>query len=211
MAADRCVNLARERDIEIRAAELRTMAGQDPKTFKRSMEEIHERWLLIGFTDATSRIVFVNLIDPDSGSLLDSFEYEQTAVDEAQRQERYANAIKKRENTAEEILAWVMWALHDEDPKYGTKANFLFMCPECRNKKTHRKKFAVDAFKGHYGAYYCYDCRVSGALNKLIATRCGFLDSLIALRGIRREQPRLYEKASELMKQYGPDGYEAAA
>src|SRR6185437_12527973 len=49
VAADRCVNIARERDIEIRSAELRAMAGQDPKTFKRSMAEIHERWLLIGF------------------------------------------------------------------------------------------------------------------------------------------------------------------
>src|SRR5690348_13052390 len=42
MAADRCVNLARQRDIEIRSAELRAMAGQNPRTFKRSMEEIHE-------------------------------------------------------------------------------------------------------------------------------------------------------------------------
>lgn len=206
MAADRCVNLAREREIEIRSVELRTMAGQDPKTFKRSIEEIHERWLLIGFTDASSRVVFVNLIDPESGTLLDSFEWEQQEADEEERQRRFAEAAANREHTAEEILAWAMWALKEKEPKTGSGANFMFTCPECRNRVSHKKKFAVNPFKGFYGAFYCFECRVNGSLNRLIAARCGFLESLTKLRSIASENPELLATATELLRGYDESG-----
>jgi hypothetical protein len=210
VAADRCVNLAREREIEIRSAELRAMAGQDPRTFKRAVEEIHEKWLLIGFCDASSRTVLVTLIEPNTGKLLDSFEWEQSAVDKAERQKRYAHAVANRGQSNEQILAWAMWALRDDAPKRGVGTNFLFTCPACRNKKSHKKKLAVDPTKGTYGAFTCYDCRVGGSLNKLVAPLRGFLDSLTKLKGIEREEPVTFAKANAMLNGYSIERYNAA-
>jgi hypothetical protein len=206
VAADRCVSVARERDIQIRSAELRAMSGQDQKTFKKAIEEINEKWLLIGFTDDTSRVTFISLIDPESGKVLDEFEWEQQAADQEAREQRYANAIAKREHNPDEILAWAMWALRDNSPKRGTGSNYLFTCPECRNKKSHKKKFAVDPYKGFYGAYVCFDCRTGGSLNKLLAVRCGLFDSLTKLRAIGREHPELLARAKELTDGRNADG-----
>lgn len=200
MAADRCVNLARQRDIEIRSAELRAMSGQDPKTFKRSIEEIHERWLIIGFTDTTSRTTFISLIDPESGTLLDAFEMEQQAIDEEAREKRYAEAMENREHTAADILAWAMWALNNPNPKHGTGGNFMFTCPECKNRKSHKPKFAVSPFKGYYGAHYCFDCRESGSLNTLLAKHRGLLESLKKLASIRHDNAELYATAEQLVR-----------
>ena len=181
------------------------------------MEEIHERWLLIGFTDSSSRMTFVQLIDPESGKLLDTFEMEQEEADKEAREKRYAEATAQRDFSGPEILAWAMWALSDDSPKRGTGANYLFTCPECRNKKSHKKKFAVDPYLGYYGAYMCYECRAGGSLNKLIAGRCGFLESLTVLSSIKCDHPKLMEKANALCNGrnvsggYVGDGYRCRA
>src|SRR6266404_292784 len=59
------------RDFEVPAVELRSMTGQDPKTFKGAISRIHGELLHIAFTDTTSRTVQVILIDPVSKQSLD--------------------------------------------------------------------------------------------------------------------------------------------
>jgi hypothetical protein len=204
----RCAGKVQERDFEIKAAELRRLSGLAQKTFKRVIEHLNRCWLMIGFTATDCREVFVFLIDPGSKKLLTTFEREQKNRDEAAIQNRVR---PERTHSAGEILAWAMWALRNDNPKPACGGDFMFTCPMCRNKKSHKPKLSVNPFKGVFGAFHCYECRYNGGLKKIAGSRHGIWEAKKMLAGIRQEQPALFAKATEVLKGYDADGLRSAA
>jgi hypothetical protein len=203
-AIARCAGKIQDRDFEIKAAELRDLSGLDPKTFKKVVVRIDKQWVQIGFTTTDCRAVAVFLIDPASKKLLSAFEREQKDRDNEAIQKRVMPA---RMHSAQEILAWTMWALRNDNPKPASGAEFMFTCQLCRNKKSHKPKMTVNPFKGLYGVFHCYDCGYGGGLKKITGSQYGVWEAAKMLASIKSEQPALYAKATALLKGYGPSGY----
>jgi hypothetical protein len=204
LAVARIAGKVEDRDFVTKAAGLRDLSGLSQKTFKKVVVRLNKRWLEIGFTDTDCLNVSVFLIDPDTKKLLVTFEREQKDADQLRAQ---ANAKAQRTLSAEQVFAWALWFLRNDNPKPASGAEFLFTCPLCKNRKSHKPKLTVNPFKGVYGAFHCYECRYGGGLKKLAGTRCDVWESDKMLASIKSEQPALYAKATALLKGYGPSGY----
>jgi hypothetical protein len=200
------------REFEVKAAELRDLAGVDTKTLNASVEATRENWAFFGFTDTTRRTVQVIILDPASGKSLDVLEAEAWAQEEAERQLRYQrNREKNGKHTPIYLLAWVMWALQIEF-EHAAGGELKAVCPKCRNQRTCRKNFQLNVFKGPHGVFRCRDCMNGGSGMTLVTGQgVSLTEAMLKLEVIARQEPACVARATELLKDYGADGrYKAA-
>lgn len=208
IGAARYMNLLQERDAEINAAVLCSMSGLSRKTLNKSIAALNKRWLTIGFTDTSYRTVFVELINNSTRETLMEFARKQKELDEEERQKRMR---EQRTNSSAQLLAFAMWCIGDHNAKHTSGADFMFRCPDCRNGKTHKPKFAVNPFMGTHGCFYCHDCGIGGGLTKLGTQKVGLFDALKKLHAIETTEPLLFQKAQKLLRGYGVGGYSQRA
>jgi DNA-binding MarR family transcriptional regulator len=206
VAVCRYLSILGERDGQLEASILRAMSGLDRRTFKKAIEALNGRWLDIAFSD--SRTVGVILVNPWTQATLESFARTLKDEDDAAVQ-RSIHA--QRVNTPEQLLAFAMWLIGDTNPKHSSGADFYFRCPECRNGKTHKPKFAFNPFRGTHGLFCCYDCGVGGGLKRLAVEKVGLFGALSKLAGIERSEPLLVEAATKMLKGYTESGYQKAS
>jgi hypothetical protein len=208
IAVARYMNLLQERDGEIRASILCSMAGLDRKTLNKSVASLNHHWLTIGFTDTAFRTLLVELIDHSSRKSLTQFARKQLELDDAEREQRMREG---RTHSPEALLAFAMWAIGSRDARHTSGADFMFRCPACHNGKTHRPKFSVNVFMGTHGAYFCHDCKIGGGLVRLATENVGLFDALKKLQNIHQTEPDLMKIASKLLQGYTERGFSQRA
>jgi hypothetical protein len=211
LASSRCMFIEDIREVEVPAKRLRKMTGFSHDTLKKSVIELDESWLHIGFTDADHKVVLISLIDPATKESLWLFEYKRREADNAERKEKFEANLLKREHTNTQLLAWAMWILNDSGPLGKDGEEFSFWCPVCRNQVTSkgrrqaRPRFSVNVSKGSYGLWHCFDCGIGGTLLKLAEQRRGGTwDARKMLHDIEKEKPTLYAAAQRLLDGYKP-------
>lgn len=199
------------RNFQLKAAELRELAGLDPKTFKTAVEETQENWVQCGFTDTTKRTVEVFILDPATGKSLDILEAEIQAQEDAERAERFRqNRAKNGKHSPVHLLAWFLWATQ-MNLHHAAGGELRGTCPICHNQRSMKPAFQVNFFKGTHGVFRCFECRYSGKVLDLIVDRVGLTAALLKLEMVHMEQPAEMLKAAEMLKGYGADGrYKAA-
>ncbi len=200
------------REFEVKAAELRELAGVDTRTLNTTIEETRETWAFFGFTNSTKRVVQVIILDPITGKSLDTLDEETKAQEKAERQQRYdRNRERYGKHASAFVLAWVMWAFKNEF-QHAVGGELKTTCPKCRNERTNRKNFQLNVFKGPHGVFRCSDCSYGGSGMTLVMDQgISLTQAMLKLEVIERQEPACVARAKELLKGYDAEGkYKAA-
>jgi hypothetical protein len=191
------------RSFQLKAAELRDLAGLDQKTFKTEVEATRENWVQFGFTDSGNKVVEVFILDPATGKSLDMLEAEIEAQENAERAERFRqNRAKNGKHSPVNLLAWFLWAAQ-MNLHHAAGEELRGTCPNCHNQRSMKPAFHVNFFKGTHGVFRCFECRYSGKVLDLIVDRVGLTAALLKLEMVHIEQPGEMAKAAEMFKGYG--------